>query len=90
MSAWPKEIRLKSDRTHLVVAFDNGENVTFDAPTLRMNTPASGAKPKNADHVKITGLEPVGHYAVRIIFDDDHSAGLYTWDKLYALKTRDA
>jgi len=81
-SFWPTEIRLKRDRTTLAVTYDDGVVVTHNAPALRMNTPASGAKPASADHVKITGLEPVGHYAVRIIFDDGHRAGLYSWDRL--------
>jgi len=35
--------------------------------------------------VGITRLEPVGNYAVRIVFDDGHSTGLYSWQYLYAL-----
>ena len=42
-------------------------------------------------HVTISGLEPVGHYAVRIIFNDGHSTGLYTWAFLRELgRTHDA
>ncbi|MGL6047018.1 MAG: gamma-butyrobetaine hydroxylase-like domain-containing protein, partial [Vogesella sp.] len=36
-------------------------------------------------HVAITGLEPVGHYALKIIFDDGHDSGLYSWAYLYEL-----
>jgi DUF971 family protein len=35
--------------------------------------------------VKIAGLEPVGNYAVRILFDDGHDTGLYSWDYLHEL-----
>ena len=36
-------------------------------------------------HVGILGVEPVGNYAVRIVFDDLHDTGIYTWDYLYRL-----
>ena len=35
--------------------------------------------------MKISGLEPVGNYAVRIVFDDGHDSGLYSWDYLHKL-----
>jgi DUF971 family protein len=37
------------------------------------------------EHVKIARLEPVGNYAVRIVFDDGHDSGLYSWDYLVQL-----
>jgi DUF971 family protein len=36
-------------------------------------------------HVSITGLEPVGNYAIRIVFDDGHDSGIYGWDYLLDL-----
>jgi len=36
-------------------------------------------------NVSLTGLEPQGNYAVRLIFDDGHNSGIYTWDYLYDL-----
>lgn len=36
-------------------------------------------------HIKITSIEPVGNYAARIIFDDGHDTGLYSWDYLHEL-----
>ncbi len=41
----------------------------------------------NKEHVGITQLEPIGHYALKIYFDDGHDSGLFTWDYLYALAT---
>tara|TARA_R110002111_G_scaffold149064_3_gene216114 strand:- start:1076 stop:1435 length:360 start_codon:yes stop_codon:yes gene_type:complete len=41
----------------------------------------------NKEHVGITKLEPVGHYALKIFFDDGHDSGLFTWDYLYTLAT---
>ena len=39
------------------------------------------------EDVGITAIEPVGHYAVRLIFDDGHDSGLYTWEYLHELGT---
>ena len=41
------------------------------------------------EQVKITGLEPVGNYALRILFDDGHDSGLYSWDYLHKLGTEE-
>jgi DUF971 family protein len=40
---------------------------------------------RGKEQVKITALEPVGNYAVRIVFDDGHDSGLYSWDTLFRL-----
>ena len=39
------------------------------------------------ENVQVTAIEPVGHYAVRLIFDDGHDSGLYSWKYLYELAT---
>ena len=39
----------------------------------------------NGWHVKIARLDPIGHYAVRIVFDDGHDSGLFTWSYLNEL-----
>jgi hypothetical protein len=39
----------------------------------------------NKENVGIQAVEPIGHYAVRLVFDDGHSTGLYTWQYLYEL-----
>jgi DUF971 family protein len=91
---WPTELRRNPERTSLTVTFDNGESFTLAAEYLRVESPSAevrghGGGPKQVvrgkQNVKITALEPVGNYAVRIIFDDGHDSGLYSWDFLATL-----
>jgi DUF971 family protein len=91
---WPTELRLNAEKNQLSVAFDNRERVVLAAEYLRVESPSAEVQGHSADervivpkkrHVKIKALEPVGHYAVRIIFDDGHNTGLYTWAYLLEL-----
>ena len=93
-SAWPTELRLVKDRKTLVVSFDNGEAYELAAEYLRVVSPSAevqGHSPAERklqfgkSNVEIIGLEPVGNYAVRILYDDLHSSGLYVWDYLRTL-----
>lgn len=92
--AWPTEIKLKKSENTLHVSYDDGRAFTLPARYLRAESPSAevqghgGAKPPQAPvnpAVRITGVEPVGNYAVRILFDDGHQTGLYSWDKLREL-----
>ena len=89
--AWPTELRLDSAKTTLTVSFDNGERFVLPAEYLRVESPSAevqGHRPsqkqivRGKEKVKIASLEPVGNYAVRIVFDDGHDTGLYSWDYL--------
>lgn len=89
---WPVEIRLPADRRHLIVSFDNDVTRMLAAERLRVESPSAevqGHAPQHKKHVtgkenvQITGIEPVGNYAVRLTFDDGHDTGIYTWDFLY-------
>ena len=93
-SEWPSEIRLNSARDTLNVTFDNGEKVALPAEYLRVSSPSAEVQGHSAAerkiiggkrHVLITAVEPVGNYAVRLIFSDGHSTGLYTWIYLLEL-----
>jgi DUF971 family protein len=91
---WPLELRLKRAEKMLEVSFDDGRRFSLAAEYLRVESPSAevqghgpGQKtlvPGRA-HVGIIGLEPVGNYAVRIIFDDLHETGIYSWAYLYQL-----
>ena len=91
---WPVELRLKKAEKLLEVSFDDGSMFRLPAEYLRVESPSAevqghgpGQKtlvPGRA-HVGIIGLEPVGNYAVRIIFDDLHDTGLYSWSYLHQL-----
>ena len=91
---WPTEIRLAADRTALTVSFDNGRSFRLPAEYLRVLSPSAevqGHSPSERQtvpgkrDVQILKVEPVGHYAVRLTFDDLHSTGIYSWDYLYRL-----
>jgi DUF971 family protein len=91
---WPTEIRLTKDRRALVVTFDDGVGYTLDAEYLRVTSPSAevqGHSPADRKtiggkrDVEIIGVEEVGNYAVRLIFDDLHSSGIRTWPHLAEL-----
>ena len=91
---WPSEIRLNPARDTLTIAFEGGSHFELAAEYLRVESPSAevrghGTAPKTIvkgkQDVKISGLEPVGNYAVRIGFDDGHDSGLYSWPYLYKL-----
>ena len=87
--AWPTEIRLHKDRRTLTVSFDSGESFAFAAEYLRVKSPSAevqGHAPEERKtvpgkrYVAILEVQPVGNYAVRLVFDDLHSTGIYSWD----------
>lgn len=93
----PTEIRLKTAEKLLVVSFDDGQIFELPAEYLRVESPSAevqGHSPNQKQivagrrHVGIMKVEPVGHYAVCLHFDDMHDTGLYSWDYLYELGTQ--
>jgi DUF971 family protein len=91
---WPVELRLKKAEKLLEITFDDGARFQLPAEYLRVESPSAevqGHGPGQKTlvhgraHVGIIGLEPVGNYAVRIIFDDLHETGIYSWSYLYQL-----
>jgi DUF971 family protein len=91
---WPTELRVNRAEKTLCVTFDDGATFTFPAEFLRVESPSAevqghgpGQKTTIAGrrHVGIMDLEPVGNYAVRIMFDDLHSTGMYSWRYLHYL-----
>ena len=96
MSPNPTEIRLKRKSKLLVVAFDDGCEFHFTFEYLRVHSPSAEVRGHGAgqevlqtgkEDVVITAIDPVGHYAVRLVFDDGHDTGLYMWDYLHELGT---
>jgi DUF971 family protein len=90
----PTEIRLDRAARVLHVSFDDGEDFALPAEYLRVESPSAEVQGHSPDqkqtvagrrHVGIIGVEPVGHYAVRLIFDDLHDSGIYSWDYLRQL-----
>ena len=91
---WPTELRLQKDRKTLVVSFDNGQSFELPAEYLRVRSPSAEVQGHSPAERRIVGgkrdvtileLHPVGNYAVRIVFDDMHSTGIFSWDYLFEL-----
>jgi DUF971 family protein len=87
--AWPTEIKLHKDRKTLTVTFDTGEAHALAAEYLRVKSPSAevqGHAPEERKtvpgkrDVAILEVHPIGNYAVRLVFDDLHSTGIYSWD----------
>ncbi|MDB5373602.1 MAG: hypothetical protein JWP04_2244 [Belnapia sp.] len=92
----PSEIRLKRAERLLEVVFDDGARFGLPAEYLRVESPSAevqghgpGQKVLVAGRreVGIMRVEPVGHYAIRIAFDDLHDSGIFSWAYLYQLGT---
>jgi DUF971 family protein len=92
--AWPTELRLDKDKRVLTVTFDDGRSFALPAELLRVLSPSAevqGHSPEQRvtvggkKNVGIVRLEPVGNYAVRIVFDDGHDTGLFVWEYLREL-----
>jgi DUF971 family protein len=90
----PTEIRLNRAEKTLHVAFDDGARFALPAEYLRVESPSAEVQGHGPGqrvivpgrrHVGIMKVEPVGNYAVRLVFDDLHDTGIYAWDFLYAL-----
>jgi DUF971 family protein len=91
---WPTEVRLSKDRRGLTVAFEDGARFTLPAEYLRVESPSAEVQGHGPDErktvpgkraVEILEVLPVGNYAVRLVFDDMHSTGIYSWDYLHEL-----
>lgn len=90
--AWPTEIRLSEDKDALSIGFDDGARFRISAELLRVESPSAEVQ-GHAPHekvtvpgkraVRITAVEGVGNYAIRLTFDDGHSTGIYPWALLY-------
>jgi len=91
---WPTELRLAKDRRTLTVSFDNSERFALAAEYLRVTSPSAEVQGHSPDerktvpgkrNVQILEVQPVGNYAVRLVFDDLHSTGIFSWDYLLEL-----
>ena len=91
---WPTELRLHKDRKTLSIAFDNGESFDLAAEYLRVRSPSAEVQGHSPDERKTVGgkrdvaileLHPIGNYAIRPVFDDLHSTGIFSWDYLLTL-----
>ena len=96
---WPTELRLHKDRKTLTVTVDGGQSFDLAAEYLRVKSPSAEVQGHSPDqrqtvpgkrNVGITEVLPVGNYAVRLVFDDMHSTGIFGWDYLLELGSNHA
>jgi DUF971 family protein len=89
---WPTELRLRAGGRALHVSFDDGEAFELPAELLRVRSPSAevqGHSPSERKteagkrDVAVIEVHPVGNYAVRLVFDDLHETGIFTWDYLH-------
>jgi DUF971 family protein len=90
----PTEIKLRTSSRLLEVRFDDGAHFELPFEYLRVFSPSAevkghgggeGVLQTGKQNVGITGHEPTGNYALRLMFDDGHNTGLYSWSLLYEL-----
>jgi DUF971 family protein len=91
---WPTVLRLHKDRKTLTVTFEGGESFDLAAEYLRVKSPSAEVQGHSPDerktvpgkkNVGIMEVLPIGNYAVRLVFDDMHSTGIFGWDYLLEL-----
>ena len=90
----PSEIKLHQKSRRLVLIYEGGEAYSLDFEYLRVYTPSAEARGHGPGqetlqtgkrNVDIERIEPVGTYALRLVFSDGHDSGLYSWDMLHNL-----
>lgn len=93
-TASPIEIKLHQKSRVLEIAFADGKRFTMPFEFLRVYSPSAEVRGHGPGQevlqigkkdVDITAIEPVGAYAVQLVFSDGHDSGLYSWDYLYEL-----
>jgi len=94
---YPTELKLKKRSCLLEASFSDGARFELAAEYLRVHSPSAEVAGHGdgerllvvgKERVSIDSVEPVGRYAVRLIFDDGHATGLYTWPILYELGSK--
>ena len=90
----PTEIKLRRQSRVLEVAFDDGQRFELPLEYLRVYSPSAEVRGHGPGQetlqlgkhaVQVLKVDPIGNYAVRLVFDDGHDSGLYTWGYLYEL-----
>jgi len=90
----PTEIKLRTRSRIFDVRFEDGSHFELPFEYLRVFSPSAEVKGHGGgegilqtgkEDVRISGVEPVGNYALRLIFDDGHNTGIYSWSLLYEL-----
>ena len=94
MATPPTDITLNQKSRELEISWPDGETHTLSCEYLRVSSPSAEVRGHGPgqevlqigkENVNITAIEPIGHYAVKLVFDDNHDSGLYDWGLLYDL-----
>lgn len=90
----PTAIKLRTVSRVLEIAFDDGQQFELPFEYLRVYSPSAEVRGHGVgqetlqigkQNVVINKVEPVGHYALRLVFNDGHDSGIYTWKYLHEL-----
>jgi len=93
---WPSELCLTDKGKLLRVSFDDGARFDLSAEMLRVMSPSAEVQGHSSAERKLVAgkrdvaiieIIPTGNYAVRLVFDDTHQTGIYTWTYLHELGT---
>jgi len=93
----PTEIKLHQKSRMLEIAFSDGQRFELSCELLRVYSPSAEVRGHGPGqevlqvgkkNVEITDVQPVGSYAVQLVFSDGHDSGLYSWDYLHDLGVR--
>lgn len=88
----PTDLTLNQTTRELTLTWDTGETHTLSCEFLRVYSPSAEVRGHGPgqeklqvgkQNVNIVAIEPVGHYAVKLVFDDGHDSGLYDWKLLH-------
>ena len=84
----PKQITLNENAASLSLSYSEGKECEFSCEFLRVFSPSAEVvghgpgqrvNPIGKENVKIVEVEPVGNYAIKIVFSDGHDTGIYSW-----------
>ncbi|MEX1057973.1 MAG: DUF971 domain-containing protein [Natronospirillum sp.] len=90
MSLAPTDLKLHRKSNTLEIHYPDGINGAVSAEFLRVHSPSAEVQGHGQPilqtgkrAVRLTGIDTVGNYAIRLTFDDGHDSGLYSWGLLH-------
>ena len=92
----PKSVKVNKNRKGIQVEYDNDKFLLLSSPYLRSCSPSAanrkestkGVSPSSFNNVLIKEVEAVGNYAIRIVFDDGHDTGIFSWEYIHELGSK--
>ena len=86
----PKEIKVLKNKQRVVFNYEGGNTLILSASYLRSKSPSAENKKKFKKNnvftdIKVTNIEKIGNYAIKISFNDLHNTGIYSWKYIIKL-----